>query len=680
MGENYLVLSLIPTRVQAIVKLAEDLTGVLRRILLIAAVSGAVVGATTTAPALAASSGAAFDWGSGAHGQLGDGTEADSDVPEPVTALSEVTELSGGQAFSIALLRTGTVAAWGRNEDGFLGNGSETDSDVPVRVSSLSEVTQVSAGWYHSLALLSNGTVEAWGYNGYGELGDGTETGPENCPAACSRTPVAVNELSGVTAVSANFHLSLALLSDGTVDAWGLNEYGELGIGTRTDSDVPAAVSGLSEVKAVAAGANYNLALLRNGTVMSWGNGYAGALGDGSETSTEAPAQVSGLSEVAAIAAGWHDSLALLKNGTVMAWGSNVAGQLGIGTSAGPETCLGEGGRQFGCSKIPVEVSELSGVSAISAGIEFSLALLTNGTVMAWGENTQGELGDRSTANSDVPVGVAGLHGATTVTAELEHGLAVAEPYVAPLPAITKVQPAYGPPTGGTPVTITGTNFNDATEVTFGSSYASSFKVESETEISAVSPPGTGRVDVGVGVAGVLSPTSAADQFSYAPIVTKVEPAQGPATGGTPVTITGTNFIEVASVKFGSTAATSFEVVSESTIKAVSPAGTDKVDVTVTNSGGTSPTSEADRFAYGSVPAITSVTQHHGPPEGGTTVTINGTGFAGATAVEFGSTEATSFKVESEIKITAVAPPFTGGRRGADFRHNPGRNQSLRMR
>ena len=83
--------------------------------------------------------------------------------------------------------------------------------------------------------------------------------------------------------------------------------------------------------------------------------------------------------------------------------------------------------------------------------------------------------------------------------------------------------------------------------------------------------------------------------------------------------------------------------------------------MTVSSGGGTSPTSGADRFTYSSVPAITSVTPHHGPPEGGTAVTINGTSLTGATSVEFGSTEATRFEVESETKITAIAPPFTGG-------------------
>src|SRR5205823_326952 len=128
------------------------------------------------------------------------------------------------------------------------------------------------------------------------------------------------------------------------------------------------------------------------------------------------------------------------------------------------------------------------------------------------------------------------------------------------------------------------------------------------------------------------------------PTVTSVEPKAGPAAGGTSVTITGTKFPGATAVKFGSTAATSFTVTSESSITATSPAGTGTVDVTVTAPSGTSATSEADRFTYG--PTVTKVEPNVGPAAGGTSETITGTGFAGATAVEFDSTNATSLTVD----------------------------------
>src|SRR5437764_10091501 len=142
------------------------------------------------------------------------------------------------------------------------------------------------------------------------------------------------------------------------------------------------------------------------------------------------------------------------------------------------------------------------------------------------------------------------------------------------------------------------------------------------------------------------------------PTVTSVEPKAGPAAGGTSVTITGTKFTGATAVKFGSTAATSFTVNSATSITATSPAGTGTVDVTVTTPAGTSAISEADRFAYG--PTVTKVEPNVGPAAGGTSVTITGTKFTGATAVKFESTTATSFTVTSATSITATSPAGTG--------------------
>src|SRR5207247_9765597 len=131
--------------------------------------------------------------------------------------------------------------------------------------------------------------------------------------------------------------------------------------------------------------------------------------------------------------------------------------------------------------------------------------------------------------------------------------------------------------------------------------------------------------------------------------VTSVEPKAGPAAGGTSVTITGTKFTGATAVRFGSTAATSFTVNSATSITATSPAGTGTVDVTVTTPAGTSPISEADRFPYG--PTVTKVEPNVGPAAVGTSAAITGTGFAGATAVEFESTHATNIRSQRSAPI-----------------------------
>ena len=457
--------------------------------------------ALSGATASAAVSDAGFTWGSGFEGLLGDGGTSDSDVPTPIGELGAVSAVSAGSGFDLALLDNGTVTAWGSNDAGALGDGvspgEQAHSDVPVPVSNLVEVTAVAAGAYNSLALLDNGTVAAWGSNFEGGYSD---------------VPVAVGELTGVIAIAAGGS-DLALLGDGTVAAWGRNDDGQLGDGSTTDSSAPVAVSGVSDATAISTDHENSLALLGDGTVAAWGSNEDGQLGDAmtptEQTHSDVPVKVSDLSEATAVSSGGDHDVALLRDGTVMAWGDNERGQLGIGSTGGYRD-------------VPVAVKGLSGVVAVSAGPEFSLALLSDGSVVAWGDNSNGQLGDRDTVDSDVPVAVIGLEGAVAISAgSSSQSVAVAEPS-GPLPTIASVTPSHGPAAGGTAVTITGTNFSGATEVMFGATRAASFKVQSDTSIVAISPPdsGTAAVDVGVAAPGVISATGPGDRFGYpAPVI-----------------------------------------------------------------------------------------------------------------------------------------------------------------
>jgi IPT/TIG domain len=234
-------------------------------------------------------------------------------------------------------------------------------------------------------------------------------------------------------------------------------------------------------------------------------------------------------------------------------------------------------------------------------------------------------------------------------------------------PTVTAVNPATGSNLGGAMVTITGTNFLDATAVSFGSTPATSFTVNSNTQIVAVAPAGAvGTVDVIVTSPAGNSPTSSADHFTFAihsPTVTSVSPTSGGTNGGTTVTVTGHYFTGATSVMFGSIAATGFTVNSDTQITAFAPAhATGTVNITVTTADGTSPISNADHFTYSVLqPAVTSVSPSSGSTTGGSTVTISGSYFTGATSVKFGSTAATSFTVNSDTQITAVAPAHAAG-------------------
>ena len=230
---------------------------------------------------------------------------------------------------------------------------------------------------------------------------------------------------------------------------------------------------------------------------------------------------------------------------------------------------------------------------------------------------------------------------------------------------ITSLSPSSGNVAGGNNVIITGTNLTGATAVTFGGTAATNFVVNSSTQITATAPAhAAGAVDVVVTTPVGTTANTTADNYTYTagPTVTDLAPSSGPTAGGTSVVITGTGFTGATAVTFGGTNATSFTVNSSTQITAVSPAKpTGTVDVIVTGTGGSSPNTDDDNFTYGSAPTITSISPTSGPTAGGTSVTITGTGFTGATAVSFGGTAATSFTVNSDTSITAVAPAGVNG-------------------
>ncbi len=229
-------------------------------------------------------------------------------------------------------------------------------------------------------------------------------------------------------------------------------------------------------------------------------------------------------------------------------------------------------------------------------------------------------------------------------------------------PSVTGLAPNSGYTSGGTQVTISGTNFTSATAVQFGSVPAASFSVVSPSQIVATSPAGTaGTVDVVVTTPRGSSPTGASDQFTYTatpPSVDNVSPSTGSTSGGTNVIITGAALSGATSVHFGSVAATSFVVNSPTQITAVSPPNAPGgYDVTVTTAGGTSATSYKDRYRYtASQPSVKAVSPNSGPLQGGTQVTITGTNLYAAVQVWFGGTRATQFTVNSPTQITAISP------------------------
>ena len=345
-------------------------------------------------------------WGSNSAGQLGDSTTARRLRPTAVDATGvlgnkTIIAVAEGYLHSLALCSDGTLAAWGHNVYGQLGNQSAVASNVPVAVDrsgALADksVIAISAGPFHNLALCSDGTVVAWGYNNYGQLGTGD--------TVTNRVPVAVNPIGAlagknVVAVAAAAYSSFALCDDGSLAAWGYNDEGELGDGTTNTSSVPVAVAIPSGklVASLAAGQYHTLALCSDDSLFAWGYNNRGQLGNASTLSSISPVAIgasgtlAGKTVISVRASGAH-SLALCADGSLAAWGWNNNSQLGLtGVSQ---------------STVPTVVALAAGANQIAIGGSDSLAWLADGTLAAWGDNAYGQLGNNTMTPSAVPVSV----------------------------------------------------------------------------------------------------------------------------------------------------------------------------------------------------------------------------------------------------------------------------------
>ncbi|MDF1759966.1 MAG: hypothetical protein P1U40_05475 [Coxiellaceae bacterium] len=320
---------------------------------------------------------------------------------------------------ALVLNRSTHAQCWGKNNQGQLGDGTQSNSNIPVKVAAAlgNGVVKISSGRHHSCALLKTGAVKCWGQNQYGQLGDGT--------TVTRLLPTQVSNLSsGVIDIAAGRESVCALLNTGGIKCWGQNLFWQLGDGTRTNRLVPTDVSGLtSGVTSIASGYIHACALLKTGQIKCWGEGLSGQLGDNSIEARRTPVFVANIGgehpEATAIAAGSQSTCAIvnkggfLANGDLECWGSNAYGQLGDGTTTN--------------RLVPTQVQDLAtGVSTISMGTQHSCAIV-NGGMKCWGDNRKGQLGigpQRTTFST--PQDVTGLsHGIKIISATNFHSCAV---------------------------------------------------------------------------------------------------------------------------------------------------------------------------------------------------------------------------------------------------------------
>lgn len=242
------------------------------------------------------------------------------------------------------------------------------------------EWVTLSSGFGHSLGIKSDGTLWSWGLNDYGQLGIGTTVD--------SHLPVQVGTANDWIAVEAGQNHSFAQKNDGTLWAWGQNIYGQLGDGTSTHRYVPVKLNNFSW-KAFDAGASHTLAIKSDGTLWSWGANHNGQLGDGSNMHKNLPVQIGTDTDWKLVAGGFLHTLALKNDGSLWSWGGNSIGQLGDGTTIPKST--------------PSHVGTSLNFVRIACGDHHNLASKDDGTLWVWGGNFEGQLGTGNTQAVLVP-------------------------------------------------------------------------------------------------------------------------------------------------------------------------------------------------------------------------------------------------------------------------------------
>jgi alpha-tubulin suppressor-like RCC1 family protein len=352
--------------------------------------------------------GALYAWGSNNTGQLGIGSASFRPVPARL-GTDTWAAITNGDGYTVAIKTDGTLWAWGHNNVGQLGDGTTTDRTTPVQIGADTGWASVGAGSQFTLARKTDGTLWAWGGNSSGQLGDGSTTN--------RLTPTQVGADSNWVSVTAGNAHTEAIKTDGTLWAWGNNSSGQLGDGTiTTGRNSPAQVGTDGDWSSVRANNSFTVAfttaLKTDGTLWDWGDDQYGELGDAPVASLPAPTQVGTDTDWITADGGSYHTAAIKADHTLWAWGWNSNGEVGDGTSVG-------------LRPTPVRVGADTDWASVSAGGYFTVALKTDHSLWAWGNNGDGQLGDGTMTGRNSPAQVGTGTDWSALSAGAYHVLAV---------------------------------------------------------------------------------------------------------------------------------------------------------------------------------------------------------------------------------------------------------------
>jgi alpha-tubulin suppressor-like RCC1 family protein len=507
-----------------------------------------------------------FAWGSNYYGNMADGgtSTSASAYPSPIQLYSTVTHKLGngsgavdlgadttiinvesGESWVGVIDSNGDVYAWGRNNDGHFGNGGPTTNPNPVKlydhttgrlgsqtgtsnyllVNPAATMAKLSAGYDHQLLLDTDGNIYSWGVNRYGQMGNGTVSGGSSSYSASKIYNATIGKTANGTSIAAagtkivdikaGALFSLALDADGNVYSWGSYSSGRLGTGATAHVGNPTRITALNSPKIVQieAGDDFGIALDDQGSLYTWGNASNGRLGNGTTSSNvTTPVKLSLSFKAVDIAAGRASGAAITSSGDIYAWGDASNGRLGNGTTSGNVST-------------PIKTYDASTGNIVSGNQNLAPA----GTKMAQIDSYNFNSGNPASMWALDERGTMYAWGNDYRSRNGDGGLTSAGSNS----TVPKVLTPIVPPSSAITVTLdkNGTPANCA---------INSIKT---TEITCTtSAHVAGTVDITINNAGTLLTLPAA--YSYRPPmgITGITPRKGPIGGGTEITITGQSF------------------------------------------------------------------------------------------------------------------------------------------
>ena len=300
--------------------------------------------------------------GTAGYGVLGNGTTTNYSSPIQIGLLTnwkqiEFAAATGSSNLAAAIKTDGTLWTWGPNFYGQLGNGTAGNYySSPIQVGTLTNWKQVACGSGNVVSIKTDGTLWAWGNNQYGQLGNGV--------TITYSSPIQIGKLTDWKQVSLNYHATFAIKTDGTLWAWGWNPYGNLGNGTSIDYSSPVQIGSLTNWKqidvstgAVSPGI---MAIKTDGTLWGWGRNYYSELGIGNSIAYSSPIQIGSLTNWKQVSGGEYSFGATKTDGTLWTWGRNNYGQLGNGTTVDYSS--------------PIQIGSLTNWKAVFCGYNLTFA------------------------------------------------------------------------------------------------------------------------------------------------------------------------------------------------------------------------------------------------------------------------------------------------------------------